>query len=140
MSIDEKVRAIAKKTEFADLSFVFENWYDADTTIERVALPAIIFVLPFSGSVEFKNGRTCDQENCAIAFVDKVPRNALGWDNSETYNRMKERGTAFLKAINASGLFEPLPDVVPYSVICERLSSIVTGVMFDVQLKEVRHC
>jgi hypothetical protein len=53
---------------------------------------------------------------------------------------MKERGTAFLKAINASGYFEPLPDVVPYSVICEKLSSIVTGVMFDVQLKEVRHC
>ena len=140
MSIDEKVRAIANSAEFADLSYVFENWHDADTAIERVALPAIICVLPFSGSVEFKNGRTRDQENCAIAFVDKVPRNALGWDNSETYNRMKERGTAFLKAINASGYFEPLPDVVPYSVICEKLSSIVTGVMFDVQLKEVRHC
>lgn len=140
MNIDEKLKEIATGEAFAEFSYVFENWYDADRAIEHLQLPAIISVLPFSGGIERRNGRVSDQQNFAIAFVDKVQRNALGEDNAAVYNRMKQRGVDFLNAIDASGYFEALPQYVPYHVICERLSSIVTGIMFDLTLKEQKHC
>lgn len=139
-SIEEKIKAVAKSEAFAGYSYIFENWYDADTAISRATLPAIIAILPVNGNITFRNGRTYDTENIAIAFVDKVPRNANGEDNAETYNRMKATGIQFIKALNASGYFEPLAEQQPYQVICEQMADIVTGVFFSLQLQEVGRC
>ena len=75
-----------------------------------------------------------------IAFIDKVERDADGTENAAVYNRMKETGFAFINALNNSGWFERVPDTLPYSVIYEQLSSIVTGVLFTIELREVWHC
>ena len=140
MSIEEKIKRVAESPAFSGYSYVFENWYDASTAVSRVSLPAIITILPASGNVLFRNGRTYDTENIAIAFVDKVPRNANGEDNAAAYNRMKAVGLDFIRALNASGYFEPLAEQQPYQVICEQLSDIVTGVFFSLQLQERGRC
>lgn len=138
MSIEEKIRETAN--QFPEFSYIFEDWYSASTALSRVALPAIIAILPVNGNIKFRNGRTYDTENIAIAFVDKVPRDANAGDNSTVYNRMKIAGVEFIKALNKSGYFEPIGEEVRYEVICEKFADIVTGVFFDLQLKEGGMC
>lgn len=140
MNIEEKVKAIAQGDEFSAYTYVFEDWETADHVIDRVPLPAIINVCPLQGQIERKNGRWRDMEYINIAFIDKVERDADGTENAAVYNRMKETGFAFINALNTSGWFERVPDTLPYSVIYEQLSSIVTGVLFTIELREVWHC
>ena len=137
MTIEDKVREIASE-QFSEFSYVFEDWYTADKVVEKMALPAIIFILPVSGVLQYgQHGRIKDAENCAIAFVDKVDKEADGRDNETVYNAMKTTAEAFINAINASGFFKPIDGEVPYNVIYEQLSSIVTGVVLQLQLKEL---
>lgn len=137
MTIEDKVREIASE-QFSEFSYVFEDWYTADKVVEKTALPAIIFILPVSGILQYgQHGRIRDAENCAIAFVDKVDKEADGRDNETVYNAMKTAARAFINALNASGFFNPIDGDVPYNVIYEQLSSIVTGVVLQLQLKEL---
>lgn len=137
MTIEDKVRGIASE-QFSEFSYVFEDWYTADKVVEKTALPAIIFILPVSGILQYgQHGRIRDAENCAIAFVDKVDKEADGRDNETVYNAMKTTARAFINALNASGFFKPIEGEVPYNVIYEQLSSIVTGVVLQLQLKEL---
>ena len=137
MTIDDKVREIASE-QFSEFSYVFEDWYTADKVVEKTALPAIIFILPVSGILQYgQHGRIKDAENCAIAFVDKVDKEADGRDNETVYNAMKTAARAFINALNASGFFNPIDGDVAYNVIYEQLSSIVTGVVLQLQLKEL---
>ena len=137
MTIEDKVRSIANE-QFSEFSYVFEDWYTADKVVEKTALPAIIFILPVSGILQYgQHGRIRDAENCAIAFVDKVDKEADGRDNETFYNEMKTTARAFINALNASGFFNPIEGDVAYNVIYEQLSSIVTGVVLQLQLKEL---
>lgn len=137
MTIEDKVRSIASE-QFSEFSYVFEDWYTADKVVEKTALPAIIFILPVSGILQYgQHGRIKDAENCAIAFVDKVDKEADGRDNETVYNAMKTAARAFINALNASGFFNPIEGDVAYNVIYEQLSSIVTGVVLQLQLKEL---
>lgn len=138
-SIEEKIEQIAKES-LSDYSYIFADWYEASMQVSKASLPAIISILPVSGSIEFRNGRTYDTENVAIAFVDKVTKDADGSDNAEVYNRMKQAAVTFIKALNNSGYFDPIDGSQPYQVICEQLSDIVTGVMVELQLKEKGRC
>ena len=87
-----------------------------------------------------QGGRTYDAVDIAIAFVDKVARDADGEDNAAVYNRMKSVGVEFIKALNASGYFLPIDGTINYQVLCEQLSDIVTGVMFTIRLQEQGRC
>lgn len=137
MTIEDKVRSIASE-QFSEFSYVFEDWYTADKVVEKTALPAIIFILPVSGILQYgQHGRIRDAENCAIAFVDKVDKEADGRDNETVYNAMKTAARAFINALNANGFFNPIEGDVAYNVIYEQLSSIVTGVVLQLQLKEL---
>lgn len=137
MTIEDKVREIASE-QFSEFSYVFEDWYTADKVVEKTALPAIIFILPVSGILQYgQHGRIKDAENCAIAFVDKVDKEADGRDNETVYNAMKTTAREFINALNASGFFNPIEGDVAYNVIYEQLSSIVTGVVLQLQLKEL---
>lgn len=136
MNIDVKIKEIVE-SELPGFSYVFENWYDADTALDRTALPAVICVLPVSGTLELHNGRSRDTENLQIAFVDKVPRNANGEDNAATYNNMKDAAVRFLRGVQKSSYFAPLAGRLSYRVICEKMSSMVTGVCLELELKEL---
>lgn len=133
-SIEQTLKKIAEE-QFEGFSYVFENWEDADTKLEKIEYPAIVSILPTGGSVKMKNGRVYDTEYVALAFLDKAPRGAEGEDNAEIYTRMKIEGWRFIQAINETRKFQPL-DNVPYDTICERLATVVTGVMFQITLEQ----
>jgi hypothetical protein len=137
MTIEDKVREIVGEY-FSGFSFVFEDWNTADTKLDKVELPAIIMVLPVSGVLQFgQHGRIKDAENTIVAFVDKVPKEADGRDNEVVYNEMKVAAREFVRRLNESGYFNYIQGDVPYNTIIEQLSSIVTGVALQLQLKEL---
>ena len=140
MNIEERIKALAQSEPFAGYSYVFDEWKSVDTALDRVALPAIVNILPLQGEISKKNGRFRDMEYVQLAFLDKVMRDANGEDNAAVYNRMKRLGMRFLEALNATGDFEPFDETLEYNVICEGLSPIVTGVLFIFQLTEKWHC
>lgn len=135
MTIDEKVRRVAENA-LPEWTFVFDNWDDADRTISKAPLPAVIQLLPFGGTLTERNGRQRNSQEFSVAFVDKAQKDADGDDQSEVYSRMVQAAAKFQKALNASGWFEPVTDV-RYTVIYMQLSSIITGVYIDVTLTEL---
>ena len=135
MNIESIIKQIAEE-KFSGYSYLFENWYDADTKLERMNYPAIVCIVPSSGATEIKNGRIYDKENIALCFLDKAPRNAEGEDNAEIYTRMKADGAKFIHALNKTRAFLPLDGELYYDMICERLSSVVTGVMYSLTIKQ----
>lgn len=136
MSIEDKIREIAE-TQFSGFSYCFEDWYDADTRLEKMTFPAILLVMPIGGSVEYRNGKAYDSENVCLCFLDKAPRGAEGDDNKKIYTAMKGSGTRFLQAVNDSGYFVPLQGEQPYDLVYEQLSTIVSGVMYTLTLKQL---
>lgn len=135
MSIEEKIREIVEQ-KFPGFSFVFESWDDADNKIGKVSLPAIIMVLPVGGSLDVRLGRVRDEENSAIAFIDKVARDADGDENERVYTAMKLAAGRFIRELNKTGFFEVLDGNIPYYTIYESMAANVTGVLLDVRLKE----
>lgn len=121
--------------KFSDFSYLFENWEDADAKLEKIPYPAIVCILPTGGSVGFRTGRVFDTEYVALAFLDKAPRGAEGEDNKEIYTRMKQEGVRFLNELNKSGKIEPI-EQAPYDTICEKLATIVTGILFQLTIKQ----
>ena len=136
MSIEDKIQEIAE-TQFGGFSYCFEDWYDADAKLEKMSFPAILLIMPLGGSVAYRNGKAYDTENVGLCFLDKAPRGAEGEDNKKIYTRMKAEGTRFLQAINDSGYFTPLQGEQPYDLIYEQLSTIVSGVMYTLTLKQL---
>lgn len=121
---------------FPGFTYLFEDWETADTKMEKLEYPAIIAVIPASGTTEIKNGRVYDTVNIAIAFLDTAPRGAEGDDNGIVIDRMKVAGAVLINKINRSRLFEPLEGKQSYETIIEKLSTIVSGVMYSLTLTQ----
>ena len=98
MSIEEKVRAVCADA-LPEFTYIFADWFDASRIVSKSPLPAVVNILPVSGTMEVRNGRRYDVENGAVAFVDKVPKDATGEDNAKVYNRMKDAAFIFLRAL-----------------------------------------
>lgn len=137
MSIESKIREIAKE-KFPSFSYVFEDWNGAAEQIDRVSLPAIMCILPVGGYLKFSRGTVKDCEDCMLAFVDKVFRDANGEDNERVYSSMKETAASFIKALNESRYFEPIDGNIRYSTILESASAYFTGVSVEISLKELQ--
>lgn len=133
-TIEQTIQELAEGY-FPTYSYVFETWQDADTQLERLSFPAIVCVVPVSGSTSIKHGKVYDTENVAIAFLDAATRDADGKDNAEVYNRMKMAGAKFIRALNATKQYEPIGNA-PYQTICEQMATIVTGVMYTLTIKQ----
>lgn len=140
MTIDEAIKTIATSEAFEDFSYVFDDWNDADQSISRVkALPAIVHILPISGTMTVRNGRIYDSEQVAITFMDKVVRDASGDDQREVFERMKEAAMTFIALANESGHFEKV-SVVSYGILYNQLASIVTGVTLKLEITDLGQC
>lgn len=134
-TIRETLKELATE-QFPDWTYLFEDWETADTKLERLEYPAIVCVVPASGTTEIRNGRVYDTVNVALAFLRTVPRGAEGEDNGEAIDEMKVAGARMIAAINKSHKFEPLEGQQYYETIIERFSTIVSGVMYSLQLTQ----
>lgn len=138
MNIEDKIEEIAKGGRFSSYSYVFEDWNGASAAVDKVSLPAIICILPVGGELTFGRGMVKDSEDCILAFVDKVTRDADGEDNKAIYTAMKGTAVEFIKALNESHYFEPIDGKVRYTTIIESASAYFTGVFVELSLKELR--
>ncbi|MEG1334700.1 MAG: hypothetical protein RSD11_13700 [Bacteroides sp.] len=136
MTVEQKVKSVAETIE--GLTYVFENWTKADIRIERLPLPAMVNLLPVSGSFKLKNNQFKDQPNCMFAFFDKSERDSNGLEHDTVVDRCKSLAMEFIVRLNESGLFEPIEDEISYSVSLDKLSTYVSGIIVSLQLKEVK--
>ena len=95
-------------------------------------------ILPVGGYLNFSRGMVKDREDCILAFVDKVSRDANGEDNEQVYSSMKEKAAGFITALNESHYFEPIDGYVRYTTILESASAYFTGVFVEFTLKELQ--
>ncbi len=135
-SVEKKIKSVAES--MVGFTYVYEDWKRADLRLDRLPLPAIINLLPVSGAMSLKMDQFKDKPNCMFVFVDKVNKDADGKDNDAVFERMKSAAMVFIARMNDSGLFEPIEGDIPYSVILEKLSPIVTGISISVQVKEAK--
>lgn len=136
MTVEQKVKSVAETME--GLTYVFENWTKADIRIERLPLPAMVNLLPVSGSFKLKNNQFKDQPNCMFAFFDKSERDSNGSEYDTVVDRCKALAMEFIAKLNNSGLFEPIEGEIGYSVSLDKLSTSVSGIIVSVQLKELK--
>ena len=139
MNIEESIKMIAEE-HFSEYGYMFANWYEADVKMNRAKCPFILALVPVAGTIRRKNGRTRNRETIMIGFFDKVRKDASSEDNAQVYNAMRELATSFISKIEASGLFEPLPDDIQYQPWVEKFSDIVTGVVVTLDLETVGAC
>lgn len=139
MTIDQAIREIATSAPFKAFNYIFDDWWDVDQSVSRAKLPAIAHILPIGGVMRMHNGRVYDREQVAIAFFDKVPRDANGEDQRKVFERMKEAAVTFVRMANESGHFGQV-SAWNYSVIYNQLSSIVTGVMLTLEIEDNGTC
>lgn len=134
-TIRQTLRQIAGE-KFPEWTYLFESWNDADTKMEKLDYPAIICIVPASGTTEIRNGKVYDSVNIAVAFLDIAPRDAEGEENGEIIDRMKVAGAKMVQAINDSKVFEPLEGPQYYETIMERFSTIVSGIMYSFRITQ----
>lgn len=133
--VETKIRQIVD--QIGGLHYEFNDWTRANATIDYGSLPVCVNVLPVSGELAAKNGNLRDYPNCLIAFMDKAELDFDGQENEITVNRMKDFAKRFILEANRSGLFEPIEQNVPYSVVYDLLDANLTGVAIELQLKEL---
>lgn len=135
-SVEAKIHAIVK--QMSNVNYVFENWTTANVKADKIDYPAVINVLPVSGSINLNKNKLRDYPNCIIAFVDKTDLDFDGTENESIVDKCKALAMEFILTANASGLFEQIDGDIPYSVIYDQLDVNVTGVSIELQLKETQ--
>ena len=135
MSIEEVLRDVAQK-KYPSYGFVLEDWNGIDRAVDKVDLPAIVVFLVESGTLTFKNGRCKDEEDIVFAFIDKVPRDADGDENTTTCTELKKVAKSYIGDLQKTGYFEPINQNVEYTNLYEILASNCTGLMFRLRLQE----
>lgn len=136
MSIEEKIRSVAE-SEFQEFGFVLDDAAGVDVAVDKVELPAIVCYLVEDGTLTFKNGKVKDGEQVALAFIDKVERDADGMDNVQVFLSMKQVAEQFITVLNGCGFFEPV-ETVTYESLYEMLSANVSGLACYLTLKEAQ--
>lgn len=135
-TIEEVIKSVAK-AKFPAFTYVFESWTDADAKMERLRYPAILCVMPTAGLITFNNDVAADTEYIGLAFLDSVPRGADGDDNEKVYTAMKQTAVDFIVELNRTRKIEPI-ERVNYDIICERMATIVSGILLQLELKQKR--
>lgn len=133
MSYVQNVLSDIHAAYFSDLSLIVESWEDAGRAIDKNSLPAMVVILPPTGTLTWRNGRVYDSVNIAVAFLDKVQRDANGLDNDARAFDMRELAAMLLKALNESGAVERIESAT-YTNIYERKAGIVSGCYLDLTL------
>lgn len=135
MTVEQKIKSVVDK--MAGVTYIFDNWQTANIRLDKLSLPAVLNLLPVSGSLSLGMTQLKDYPNCMIAFMDKSDFDFDGTENDSVIERCKNMAKEFVLNLNRSGLFEQVTGDIPYSVFYDKLSVNVTGITISLQLKEL---
>lgn len=138
MSIESKIKSVADTFQGEGVSYYFGDWARTNMALDTKILPAIVYVMPASGEIDLSAGNIRDKENALIAFLDKTEFDFEASDNNVIVENMKALAMRFFVTCNNSGLFEPIGGKLPYRVVYDMLDVNVTGITFEVPIKEVK--
>ena len=115
MTVEQKIKKIVDSME--GVSYLFDNWQTANIRLDKIKLPAVLNLLPVSGTFNLGRQQLRDCPNCMMAFMDKT----------------KE----FILLLNRSGMFKEISGDIPYSVFYDKLDVNVTGIVIQLKLEEI---
>lgn len=135
-SVERKIASVAAKLE--GVTYLYDNWATANVRLDRLEFPAIINLLPVSGRFDISRTQLRDCPECMIAFADKTRFDFDGVENDEVIERCKALAVRFIRELNKSGLFEWTSTDIRYSVFYDKLDVNITGIVVELNLKEVK--
>lgn len=133
-SVERKIASIAEQL---GITYLYDNWATANVRLDKEKMPVMINVLPVSGKFSLSRVQIRDCPNCMLAFADLAELDFDGVDNDEVIECCKSHAIDFIKGLNNSGLFEPVDGDITYSVFYDKLDVNITGIVIELQLKEV---
>jgi len=136
MTVERKIKSVIEKMQ--DVTYIFDNWQTANKKLDSASLPAVLNVLPVSGTFNLSRTMLKDFPNCMLAFMDKTSFDFDGTDNDVIIERCKDRAKEFILLLNESELFEPVSGDIPYSIFYDKLDVNVTGIVIELKLKETK--
>lgn len=134
MRADITLQKVAKKI---GASFVFDNWAGANVSLDNVSFPAVIYILPASGSFNLDKGWIKDNQNSMIAFLDKTNFQTTGEENGSVIDNMKDLAKKFFIELNKTNIYQSIGGILPYRVVYDTFDVNVAGITFEIPLKEV---
>ena len=131
-SVEHHVEEIAEG--FTPFHFLRGDWREVNMKMEGVEAPFLVLFEPRTGTLSNRLQWTHDGVRLQIGFFDIVNREAYAEDNMAVQQAMRACGAVFLKALGASGYFEPVADA-PYTFYSELFTCHASGVVFELTLR-----
>lgn len=138
-NVESKVRWIVEEQWQPHADYRFLNWAQANVALDGIKRPTIVYILPASGSLFHRFNQTTDRPQTQIAFLCNTRFDFRTRENDKLMVAMKYLAAKFVREVNKSGLFEPIPDKteIPYQAVYDMLDQNVTGVIITLNLREV---
>ena len=127
MTVEQKIKKIVDSME--GVSYLFDNWQTANIRLDKIKLPAVLNLLPVSGTFNLGRQQLRDCPNCMMAFMDKTKFDFDGTENDAVIE--------FILLLNRSGMFKEISGDIPYSVFYDKLDVNVTGIVIQLKLEEI---
>ena len=118
MTVEQKIKKIVDSME--GVSYLFDNWQTANIRLDKIKLPAVLNLLPVSGTFNLGRQQLRDCPNCMMAFMDKTKFDFDGTENDAVIEGCKNKAGD-----------------IPYSVFYDKLDVNVTGIVIQLKLEEI---
>lgn len=135
-TVEQKIRSIVEAMD--GVNYLFNNWTQANSEIDHVDGPTIIYILPPSGEFDINYASVKDYPETQIAFLASTDFDFDGAENDNIIEHMKRLCIRFIKEVNESDLFEQIDGRLPYQVLYDHLDENVTGIVVSPRLKELQ--
>lgn len=132
-TVEGKVRSIVLPL---GVNYAYNDWTRVNMDFDKLEYPAVVFIQPVAGNLHVANEQIRDQPDCQLAFLDRTVHDSDAVSEDCVIERMKRICYRFIKAFNASRLFDPLPEDIPYQSVVDRLDQGVSGIIISPRLKE----
>lgn len=138
-NVESKIRYIIEQRWKPDADYGFYNWPQANVAFDGMKRPRILYVLPPSGALFHQHFQTTDRPRTMVGFYCNSEYDFNTHQNDALMCAMKMLAAMFIREINKSGLFEPIPDKteIPYRADYSFLNQNVTGILIEIELKEI---
>lgn len=132
-TVEKKIHRIV---DTLGVTYMFKNWAQANVEVDKVEGPTVIYILPPAGELDFHYSSVKDYPQSQIAFVASTEFDFEGEENDNIIEQMKRLCIRFVKALNESGLFEPIEGRLSYRVLYDHFDQNVTGIVITPPLIE----
>lgn len=135
-TVEQKIKSVIEQMD--GINYLFADWQRANMKLDNFPMPAVINLLPVSGSFKLDMLQLKDKPNCMLAFADLTNFNPDCTENDGIIDACKRRAMEFILRLNDSGLFSPVSGDIPYSVFYDKLDANITGITIELNLEESR--